>query len=242
MGEAARRSPALLSVGMVRRLSRSARLLRSTVERGILGELVGATVEEGGEFNWPLRTAHVFEGTKEGGALRDTGTHLIDLLLWVLGARGARLVEYRDDSWGGPEANALVELEVDVASGRIPARVEVSFTRKLENSLRIEGEHGTLEGRSVGGAEALFRPATGPEREVLLRAGDGKARTRVEDFALQLEAFARAVRTGGPPPVSPAEALPTASLIEECYLGRRPRVQPWETLPDGVSGSAGWGA
>lgn len=46
-------------------------------------------------------------------------------------------------------------------------------------------------------------------------------------FADQLRAFARAVATGGPAPVSAADGLRAVKWIEACYRARQPLEFPW---------------
>jgi predicted dehydrogenase len=229
MVRAAESSPALLSVAMVRRLGRSAILLRRCAASGLAGRIERIELEEGGEFGWPLRTGHVFEAG-QGGVLRDTGVHLLDLAVWNVDAREARVTAYEDDSWGGPEANARVELAAEGRDGPVEAAVEVSFTRELDNRITVRGSAGTLEGSTSGGAEIVFRPSDGGE-PIRLVAGDGGSRSRTDDFVIQLEGFLRAVRTGGVPPVAAAEAVLPLRIIEECYGRRSESVRPWELPP-----------
>ena len=228
---AGQRSNAILSVAMIRRVGRSARLLKRFIGLGVLGELERIEIREGGEFNWPLQTGHIFLDPAQGGVLRDTGTHVIDLALWIIGAGDAKVTSYRDDSWGGVEANARVDLELATPTGVVPAVIEVSFTRNLGSTLRVYGEEGCLEGPAVGGAEVLFYPRGSDGGPVTLKDGDGEARSRVEDFTLQLENFIAAVRAGGPPPVPAAEVLTTLSIIDQCTASRRMEVPSWESGP-----------
>ena len=229
MVAAVSRSGSILTVGMVRRYGRSARLLRRFVEMGVPGRIHRVDAEEGGGFTWPQRTSHIFEAG-QGGVLRDTGTHLLDLVFWMADATDARVSSYRDDSWGGPEANARVDLEVETPSGAAEARVEVSFTRQLENRIRIHGTDGVLEAPTLGGAEVLFTPADGSD-PVRLIPGAGRERSRVEDFVLQLEDFVEAIRSTGAPPVPAESALLPLRLIEHCHDMRAVSLLPWEAPP-----------
>ncbi len=228
---AAQRSNAILSVAMIRRVGRSARLMKRFIELGVLGALERVEIREGGEFNWPLQTGHIFLDPSEGGVLRDTGTHVIDLALWLAGARDAKVTAYRDDSWGGVEANARVQLELATPLGVVPADIEVSFTRNLGSTLRVRGKEGSLDGPAVGGAEIVFRPRGDEDAPAVIRDGNGEARSRVEDFAFQLEEFVHAVLTGGRPPVPAAEVLPTVAIIDQCTASRGTEIRSWEAAP-----------
>lgn len=226
---AARESTALLSVAMVRRAGGSVRLAKRLLDRGVLGRLERIEAEEGGAFAWPLRTGHIFESREEGGVLRDTGTHLVDLCLWLAGGRELRVTGYEDDSWGGPEANAAVELEIRRGSESVPARVEVSFTRSLANVVRITGEAGEIVAGTSGGVTAELRLRDGPRVE--LRLADEQPGSRVDDFVRQLAAFRDAIRDGTGPPVPVDEALPTLALVDACARMGERRVRAWESPP-----------
>lgn len=233
MIEAHRGSGCLLSVGMIRRVGRSAGLLRELLGRRIVGPVHRVEIEEGGTFGWPLRTGHVFQ-SNQGGVLRDTGTHLLDLLLWITGAEEFELLEYEDDSWGGPEANARVEMALVHPDGRIPVGLEVSFTRELDNRIRIQGDEGALETATLGGWGVTLEASGLPGGEARVELPGESPRSRVDDFALQLERFVRAVREDGPPPVPAEEALPTVSFVERCYGSRAVALRSWEAAPPGA--------
>ncbi len=125
-----------LAVGMVRRLSPSFQLLKRVLETDILGEIQGFDLEEGSQFNWPLRTGHLFQDKISGGVLADTGPHVLDLLLWLFESESLNLVNYSDDRWGGVEANALIELEIELGLRKIIGTIDLSFTRSLRNTLQ----------------------------------------------------------------------------------------------------------
>lgn len=227
---AAARSDAVMSVAMVRRVGRGVEVLKRFLDRGLLGAIHTVRAEEGGEFNWPLRTGHIFESPAEGGVLRDTGTHIIDLVLWACDGKAPSLTGYTDDSWGGAEANAQVDFEFERGEQTVRASVEVSFTRNLENRLRVFGDGGCLESTTSGGVEALFTPA-GSTIPIALKPADARPGSRTDDFIRQLEIFVAAIRSGGKAPVPAAEALPIVELIDSCYRGRTRTVLPWQAAP-----------
>ncbi|KPL25198.1 MAG: hypothetical protein AMJ93_00755 [Anaerolineae bacterium SM23_84] len=217
-----------LAVGMIRRLSWSSQLLNRLVQSGMLGNIRRFDVEEGGEFNWPLRTGHMFQDSNSGGVLADAGSHIIDLLLWSLGSQRAQLVSCRDDNWGGVEANAIIELTVERCSRPVPGRVELSFTRSLRNTLRIYGEKGCLEAPTRGGPEVFFYPDDEQTDPVVLRSLNAKPRKRVEEFAVQLSNFLDSIVNDSKDYVSADETLMTISLIEQCHCSKERLVQSWE--------------
>jgi predicted dehydrogenase len=227
-----------LAVGMNRRLSWSAQLLKHLVQSGMLGDIYRFDVEEGGEFNWPLRTGHIFQDGNAGGVITDAGSHVLDLSLWILGSQRARLVRCRDDNWGGGEANAILELTVEWSSGPVSGqrvsgrwvsgRVELSFTRTLRNTLRIHGESGCLEAPTRGGLEVIFYPKGEDVDPVVMKWPNARPRQKVEDFAIQLSNFTDSIVGPSEKYVSAHEVLTSISLIEQCHRSRKFMAQPWE--------------
>jgi predicted dehydrogenase len=199
------------------------------VQTGMVGEVSRFDVEEGHEFNWPLRTAHIFQDGDSGGVLADTGVHVLDLVLWSLGVQKAQLVRCRADNWGGVETNAEVDLLVEGRSGQASGSIELSFTRKLRNTLRIYGQKGWIEASIMGGHEVFLHLGDTNTRPLVLTPHEAKPRTRVEEFAMQLSNWAESIVNGSRQYVSAAEALMTVSLIEQCHRSREILAQPWET-------------
>lgn len=217
-----------LAVGMIRRLSPSFQLLKRALETDMLGEIRGFDLEEGSQFNWPLRTGHLFQDKISGGVLADTGPHVLDLLLWLFGSESVNLVNYSDDRWGGVEANALIELEIELGSRKIIGTVDLSFNRRLRNTVRIYGEKGWLEAPAMGGSEIRFHLGK-HERDVMILKHEGSdSRKLLDNFATQLSSFADSLINNSRNYVEAHEALPALSLIEECRNSRKMIAHPWE--------------
>jgi predicted dehydrogenase len=219
-----------LAVGMIRRLSWSSQLVKKLVEIGVLGEIDRFDVEEGWEFNWPLRTGHIFQGHNSRGVVADTGTHLFDLLLWILGSQHAHVVSCEDDNWGGIEANASAELIVETFSRTVMGKIELSFTRRLRNTIRIYGDTGCLEASTVGANEVHFFPIGENENPIILTSQYAKPKKKNEDFFIQLSNFADSIINGSQKYVPAEEAVKTITLIEEFYQSRKPTAQSWDMM------------
>ena len=227
MVETGKRTSMHLAVGMVRRLNWSAQILKKLIGSDLLGNIHGFDIEEGWEFNWPLRTAHTFQAGKSGGVVPDAGSHIFDLLLWILGSQDARVLSCRDDNWGGVAMNAEVELKIERNSRRITGKVELSYTRKLRNTLKIHGERGCLEAETVGANEIYFYPLGENEEPIILKPQNAGSKKKNEDFALQLHHFADSIINNTKKYVPAEEAITTMALIEDCYRLRKPMTQPW---------------
>ena len=70
----------------------------------------------------------------------DTGAHTLDLVTWWLGEVAS--LDYRDDAEGGVEADCV--LQCNMASGAT-GRIELSRTRELRDTIRINGTKGFVE-------------------------------------------------------------------------------------------------
>jgi predicted dehydrogenase len=228
MLEACKRTGTHLGVGMVRRLAWSARILKKLIGSDMLGKIQQFDIEEGWEFNWPLRTGHLFQNKNARGVIEDTGPHLFDLLFWILGAKDAKVTRCEDDNRGGIEANALIELEVEGPSQRSTGRIELSFTRRLRNTMKFFGERGCLEAETVGANEVFFYPAGQDKEPLMLRQKNPIPKKKNQEFVLQLSNFADSIINGSKKYIPASEAVATLSLVEKCYLSRTPMVQPWE--------------
>jgi predicted dehydrogenase len=222
------RTGARLGAAMVRRLSWSAQLLKKLVETGVLGDIHRFDVEEGWEFNWPLRTGHVFQDKNVGGVLADTGPHVFDLLLWILGGHRAQVIDCCDDNWGGVEVNACVELTVQRASQTVTGNIELSFTRRLRNTLKIYGVRGCLEAATVGAHEVYFYPINENKEPIILRPQNDTPRKKNEEFSAQLANFADSIINNSKKYVPAEDAVVTMALVEACYRQRKLMAQPWE--------------
>ena len=212
-----------LSVGLMRRHLAGARWVEAVLKSGMLGSIERFRFEEGGRYNWPIATDSSFrKESAGGGVLIDTGAHTLDLLQWWLGE--ARVLEYRDDSCGGVEADCRIELEL-VAGGR--GTVELSRTRALPNTAWISGEHGSLEVSLIEN-RVITDPSTIAQQVVAELRADRLPQQSFEDlFVGQLEAWLRTVAGEDGVAVPATEALATMRLSSDCYGIRQPLEMNW---------------
>jgi predicted dehydrogenase len=160
--------------------------------------------------------------------LADTGPHLFDLFLWILGTQRAEVNCCKDDNLGGIEANALIKLAVGDASQSLTGRIEMSFTRQLRNTMKFYGERGCLEAETVGANEVFFYPPGQSDDPLTLRPQSPKRRKKNEEFSIQLSNFVDSIINGSKKYIPADEAIATMALVEECYRSRTPIAQPWE--------------
>jgi nucleoside-diphosphate-sugar epimerase len=164
-----------------------------------------------------------------GGVLAEFGPHVLDLLLWWLGGE-PHVLSYKDDAFGGVEANCWLDLELTSPTGRMRGNIELANTRDLCNAVRIIGDRGTLEVPVQGENAVVFHPADPrqPRMEIRSPAPSDFPRSWPEQLGAQLSAFAASIAAGEPCQVPASEAVPVMGVIERCYHTRIEILQPWE--------------
>jgi predicted dehydrogenase len=214
------------AVGMVRRFSRSACLLGRLLSLERPTRLVW---HEGGPFRWPVASPAYFAPEAGNSLLWDVGSHVLDLLIWWLGAPDA--VTCRDDAMGGTATNCVLELAwADGCSGE----VRLSREYDLPGGLVVERASGVLACRDVAEADVLGASdeAEAPDLQQEIPGSPAPAgRTFLDCFDLQLRNVLAAV--GGAAPlwvpahdvIESVGALAAAEagsvLLESPWLGRR---------------------
>lgn len=217
-----------LAVAMNRRLSQSAQILKQLVNDDLLGEITSFDAAEGYEYNWPLRTGHVFLNTNHRGIISDIGPHLFDLLLWLFDHSRARIKKCEDDNWGGIEANSVIDLELVRANRTLFGHVEFSWTRMLHNSIRIYGENGMLEASIVGGQKVNYYPKGGAASGLTIKKADINPPIANYEFVQQLLNFIDSTINNHVKYVPADQALAPMTLIEDCYSLRKINPKSWE--------------
>lgn len=136
-----------LFVAHFRRCFPSVRLGRAVIESGVLGEVVKMSAYEGGRFSWQTESGYVYNDPL-GGVLFDTGSHTLDMLLYVAGmdSGNMQVASVRTDR-DCAEPSHDVEAEVLLSYGHrtIPGNFKFSRTAPNANKLRIECQNGFLE-------------------------------------------------------------------------------------------------
>jgi predicted dehydrogenase len=130
------------------------------------------------------------------------------------------VIDYRDDSAGGPEANCEAHLRFSTAAGPVEGWIRYSKTARLPGGLVVRTDRGTVLLEDRDDAPIVFRPHGEPELEHVIRTRHAVAQE--DTFMLQLEDFVNACRNGHAPRVDGAAALASMRLIESLYARRRP--------------------
>ncbi len=174
--------------------------------------------------NWPSRTNFRKQVTLAGGgALIDTGLHLVDLAVWLFGDAPVNLEYHAVESMGwGVEDDAQVTMSF--ANGG-QARLACSHTHGLSGRLIVRGKRGyvstTLDASKLSyyAQDALVCRRDGTQG---LDSDDGNSYER------QVAHFCRALADDIPFMVTRQEVIWGLSVIEECYRSYRGQTKPQE--------------
>jgi predicted dehydrogenase len=223
--ELAKQKKLVLAVGMNRRFTASHPLLKLMMQEGLLGTVREYDFQYGGAFDWRSASGFYFDTAKAGGgALLDSGVHMLDSVLDWFGPVTA--FDYQDDDWGsGIEANTILDVTHDGNLGEVTGRLRLSRTFDLKNRLLVRGTQ----------AEAEIS-VHDPEVVVLHRviAGEPVSQTmRLENYPggssylRQLDNFLQSLANGSRPKVDGWQAVRVLELIENCRAHRRRIPEPW---------------
>ena len=238
----AREHDVQLAVGLFRRLLPAIRLFRAALDADHVGDILRVDAEVGDAYTWHLTTMAGMQREKSGGGiLADMGPHVLDLILYVCDA-SATLVGYSDNAGEGIETDCVVDLLLHRKGRTIPARVELSRTRRLRNTVRVEGSHDALEWTFGERSRVAIRSDRtlidtvqdrGRPYTIEARWSDEIEQLGYEGFRAQIDDWIEAISRHRPAELCGESVLPTVRLMEECYSRRSPLAEPWfaEGLP-----------
>lgn len=180
--DAARRRDRLLGVDLSYRHLRATVLAREAIARGDVGEVYAVDLVFHNAYgpDKPWFTSRRLSG---GGCLIDLGTHLVDLLLWLIGSRAATVQAARLLARGRPvdpdadtvEDFALAQMHTDAG---VTARVACSWFLPVgadcEIACTVYGTDGAISIRNVGGSfyDFIAHRRHGTAEEVLTQPPD----------------------------------------------------------------------
>jgi predicted dehydrogenase len=177
-----------LFVAHFRRCIPSVRLGRALIESGVLGAVTRLSAYEGGRFSWQAESSYVYKDPY-GGVLFDTGSHTLDILLYVACMDTGDLdVTSADTQRDCPEPSNDLEAHLSLSRGgrEIPAHIKLSRVTATSNKILVECENGFIE-LPVGLANYVrLGSREGPA--VIVRARESYA-DLMDCFALQLKAM-----------------------------------------------------
>jgi predicted dehydrogenase len=147
VAEAARAAAADLYVGHFRRSFPQLELAQKLVALGILGEITGFSVSEGGRFTWRAVSDYPVRDPN-GGVLWDTGSHTLDMALFASGLVRYPGIEVQDiqvqKDKSEPSHDFRADFTLSVDARTVRGRVHVSRKEALPNLITIDGIRGRL--------------------------------------------------------------------------------------------------
>lgn len=156
-----------------------------------------------------------------GGVLLDTGSHMVDLALFLIGAKELGHIDYQDDAWTHLEAETKIKIRCDTDTGPCDAEVFLSRISPVAQTVSLECEHASFftSLSPVASITARF-PNSNETFDIPVRADDDTiANTFVDAMDSFLNACLDISRTAGNTAES---ALPSIDAMERCYADRKP--------------------
>lgn len=192
---AARDARRLLTVGHIERFNPAILELRRRLSAGELGRIFEINATRLGPF--PARIRDV-------GVVVDLAPHDLDVMRFLLGSEPVRLFAETEQRIHTDHEDLFVGV-MKFASGAVGVLDINWLTPTKKRTLSVTGERGMYVADYIA-QDLVFFPnpadASVAEGEMVRRHVE-----RREPLVVELEAFARAVRDGGPPPVDPHEAM-----------------------------------
>jgi predicted dehydrogenase len=211
----ARRHSRQLGVGQVRRYAKPTASARALLRRDFLGPILRVSASEGFHMRATGRGAgwHMTDPGAGGGVLMETGSHLVDQLLYVLGARAVSLREAEQKRHLGIELAASLDADITIDNGEtVPCSIELSLVEDLCNGVFIEFPNYILK---VGlfFEDTLSLVTSEGETLCSLSASEG-VDNPTAGFVAEWSDFLEQCRTGKPSAVDAVSVRHTTELIE----------------------------
>ncbi len=217
--EAAAARGVVVAVNQTRRFIPAVREIARTLESIDHRGGLEVEVREGDQFDWPAATPAMF-GARSGGRglLLDIGAHVLDLMVHWFGP-DLEVTSYRDDSFGGSEASAEVELEGD----GLEILIRLSWLAKQRNDYLFRSSAGVLRWGVYDLDAVEWMPSGGGTQTRRVPAPRS-----YNDLAPEvLKDFLEALNSGGRAAVGPSDVLPSMRLMDACYDQRTRFELPW---------------
>lgn len=195
MIEAARAARRILTVGHIERFNPAIRELRRRLSAGELGRVFEVNATRLGPF--PARIRDV-------GVVVDLAPHDLDVMRFLLGSEPVRLFAETEQRIHTEHEDLFVGV-MKFANGAVGVLDINWLTPTKKRTLSVTGERGMYVADYISQDLVFYAnpaDASVAEGEMVRRHVE-----RREPLVVELEAFARAVRDGGPPPVDPHEAM-----------------------------------
>jgi len=211
-----------IGVAQVRRYTEQTMTGRKLLQRHAYGPILGVAAAEGARLRRTNRGSgwYVPDTAASGGMFAELGVHLVDQVLFVLGATDVSVRSCSQAIHLDLDLTTSVLADVTTAAGAtIACGMEFSVVEDLCNGIFVEFADCVLHLGSFLGDSITLRSRDGDTLgEFALREG---ATSLFEAFCLEWRDFLRQCRTGAPSLADAASVRPTTALIEACSARSR---------------------
>lgn len=224
--EACRAAGVKLGVGYQMRFNPVHQEMAHRATSGELGRIAYAHIQACFRYPFPPSEWRRRLATAGGGwATADLGTHLADLLLWLLGPV-SEVQAQMDNGAYGYETEDICSAVLRFQSGTLATMTCATAVTAPRSEVALYGEQGCMVGENTIGigtwGRLLAGDAAGLVEQPLMLPTENP-------YQLELAAFSEALRSGAEPPVSGTAGLAAARVIDamrqSAREGRRLRVE-----------------
>jgi predicted dehydrogenase len=215
----ARKHGVEVAVGLVRRYARPTLMARRIVSQGAFGPVLSVRAFEGFRMKRTGQESGWYIGDPSlvgGGVLMETGAHLVDQVLFVLGSSDFSIESCRQQKYRGIDFASMVKARLAVPSQEeVECSVEISWLEDLSNGIFIEFPSYVLK---VGLFFEQSLELLSKQKETICCLNlDHGAGTVVEGFFLEWTDFLAQCASSKPSLVDAGGARQTTSFIQKCY-------------------------
>lgn len=219
IGEATRNG-VTLEVNNTRRMFPNFKHIKQMISSGQLGTLQSIRMVQGEKFGWQSLTGFYVDPTLSSkGVLLDLGAHLLDLVCWWLEEK-PQLIQFLDDSFGGPESVAHVTAKVR------GCQIDIRLNRlaDIKSSYVFHGTEGTVECNPDDWTSLQWIPKADRANELIFATPE---RTYREFVGTLIENFIGVIEGKEQPLIQGMDVCHSIELIDECYSKRQRLPLPW---------------
>lgn len=209
----------ILQIGYQRHFHPAYQEIKETLERGEIGSVHTVSCFLGQD--WIRRFSDAWRANIElsgGGQLYDSGSHLLDTLLWTTGATPQQVASVIDKRDHGVDINSALAITLEKEGQPITASVGITAdgtsTSGTEEGLFIWGTEGRIAFNKSGlTVYGKGEGDNGPVNHISVETDPGFERL----LSRKLSAFVEAIEKGESSPVSPEFGLTVTALTEAAY-------------------------
>ncbi len=223
-----------VAIGYCTRFRDNVKLAKVCIDDQYFGELTSFAYQFGTPGGWPsLSGYHLDAGAAGGGVLIVSGSHFIDRMLHFFGYPDD--FKYWDDSMGGPEANAKLEMTFRRAGKEISGVARFSKTVWLPGGLVLETTQGKLILKETDHEPLVFIPKDKPELKMQVMSNTSPDEfATMNVFQRQLRNFVNACRNKSQPLISADEGKRSLEFIQAAYQRKESLLNNMNPVTQGI--------